>query len=77
MLRAAIVLRWLRTIAAEPILTGVTAQPVTSPDTDHDGGHRDEPPKHRNVPSYDPGKSASTDRMTSPHQVSSSVSRSG
>src|ERR1700749_3517384 len=44
-----------------------------------DGGHLDKPPKHPTIPSHvaGPGRSASTDRMTSPHQVSSSVSRTG
>ena len=76
-------IRWLPTIAAEPILSGVTAQPVITSPTPLTMAAAVTSLRSTIVSllgcssSHAAGKSASTDRTTSPHQASSSVSRNG
>ncbi len=75
--RVAIVIRWLPTIAAAPIFTGehaAAARPTPITMADALISLRS---TALSLLRDNPQRSASTDRMTSPHQVSSSVSRSG
>src|SRR5580693_1380789 len=75
--RVAIVIRWLPTIAAAPIFTGAhaaTAKPTPTTTADALISLRSTAPS---LLRDNPQRSARTDRITSPHQVSSSVSRNG